>query len=98
MGVIRMEMTEKKVSELKIDHQKSGLSNRENKEWEEKEAQQSFRDLRDKTRTFISSDCQKEMRKNVVQKKYLKKYWVKTLNLAKDIKSQFEKLRELQTG
>ena len=74
------------------------LSNKYSEEWEEKEAQQIFRDLRDKTRTLVSSDSQKERRKNVVQKKYLKKYWVKTLNLAKDIKSQFEKLRELQTG
>lgn len=34
--------------------------------------------------TFVLSDSQKEIRKSVVQEKYLRKYWLKTLNLIKD--------------
>lgn len=34
--------------------------------------------------TFVASDSQKELRKSVEQKKYLKTYWLKIPNLAKD--------------
>lgn len=78
-------MTKKRANGLKIDHQNlSNLSNRkkkcEVKNWTEPQGPmgqyQKF--------TFVASDSQKELRKSVEQKKYLKTYWLKIPDWAKN--------------